>query len=230
MISQKKSKLPLSGQGHVTSHKRNHRKGSPEEKTGSSGTEPPTGLQLGKKVIAWAVQDYLEVEPTQIRHSWTKRIREHKPRSPSLHLPLEPARSRWGWGHGQSPGLAVLPKETRNHEQAKPPTRTAPSSCAPAWSQPGREDEARPQLGLVRLHPGICHSLCPQAGFPSPLLSPHRPQSKHRGAGGLCLGTRVGSWGLLDRAAGKQPQPPAWVASAALSAHGHSLQAATGKN
>lgn len=55
MISEKKkSKPPPSGQGHVTSHRRNYRKGGTERKALTQkrpGTQPPTGLYLGKKVL-----------------------------------------------------------------------------------------------------------------------------------------------------------------------------------
>lgn len=53
------------------------------------------GFVVGKE-SPWAVYNYLEVEPFQISHSWTKRTGERQPRSPSLRLPLELATGRWG--------------------------------------------------------------------------------------------------------------------------------------
>lgn len=50
-------------------------------------------LYLGKKVIAWAVDNYLDIEPS--KPVTLGQTREQKARSTSPHLPSEPAMGRW---------------------------------------------------------------------------------------------------------------------------------------
>lgn len=149
-----------------------------KKRQGALGLNQPQGCSWERKLFLGQGRISWRLSPSKVTKTWTKRIREQKLRSPSLHLPLEPAKS---------PRLAVLPKETQTQEQAKPP---AAQPCAGALQAGARLAKRRGQVParLCRAASwNVPFPLC-TSGLSLPTAVPHRPLSKPRDTGGRVLG------------------------------------------
>lgn len=103
---------------------------------------------------------------------------------------LGSAKSRWGWGHGQSQRLAVLPQKPKiRSRQSLPPAQ--PHVLPPKLAKITRQVPA-----------GVWQVTSSKVAFPSPLLSLQRPLSKARGAGAVSWDS-AGSLGALARSLGR---------------------------